>query len=255
MTETAAYDSLNYNISNMSPKEPSIHGAALSLPDGALESIKGGPAYQLKWTNITKTVEVKDLSAGGLVGRSSLSLPAGSSESKVTGPATKTILHAVSGHAAPGQVLACMGASGAGKTSLMGVLSGRSSYQEGTLSINDKVLSKRDMKKLQTQIAYVKQKDVFFDHLTVRDQLTYTALLRLPKDLSTEDKHAEIEKIIHHLRLEKVADSPIMMVSGGERKRVNIGTELLTNPLIILLDEPTSKSLRTNHVLLVCLGE
>jgi ABC-type multidrug transport system ATPase subunit len=62
---------------------------------------------------------------------------------------TKTILHAVSGHAAPGQVLACLGPSGAGKTSVLSVLSGRSTYQEGTIRINDKVLTKRELKKLQ----------------------------------------------------------------------------------------------------------
>jgi ABC-type multidrug transport system ATPase subunit len=154
---------------------------------------------------------------------------------------TKTILHAVSGHAAPGQVLACLGPSGAGKTSVLSVLSGRSTYQEGTIRINDKVLTKRELKKLQAKIAYVKQNDVFFDHLTVRDQLTYTALLRLPKWMSRTEKHMQVEMNIRQLRLEQVVQSPIMMISGGERKRVNIATELLTHPMIVLLDEPTSK--------------
>merc|ERR1712100_507770 len=51
---------------------------------------------------------------------------------------------------------------------------------------------------------------------------------------------SEVERIIDMLRLQKCADSPIMMCSGGEKKRVNIGTELLTNPMVIMLDEPTS---------------
>jgi len=122
----------------------------------------------------------------------------------------------------------------------MNVLSGRASYQEGTISINGQILSSSGMKRLMSKVAYVKQADVFFDHLTVRDQLTYTALLRFPADRTTAEKHAEVEKLLRLLRLSKVANSPIRMVSGGEKKRVNIGTELLTNPLVILLDEPTS---------------
>jgi ABC-type multidrug transport system ATPase subunit len=156
----------------------------------------------------------------------------------------KTILNEVSGEAVPGEILAVMGPSGSGKTSLMNVLSGRASYQEGTLSVNGNVYSKNEMKRLMAKVAYVKQADIFFGHLTVRDQFTYTALLRMKKkvnaDGSTVDPHAEVERLLRLLRLSKVADSPIMMLSGGEKKRVNIGTELLTDPLLILLDEPTS---------------
>ena len=83
------------------------------------------------------------------------------------------------------------------------------------------------------------QSDIFFQHLTVRDQLTYTALLRMPGAMRTEVKHEEVNKVIRILRLTKVADSPIKLLSGGEKKRVNIGTELLTDPGVLLLDEPT----------------
>ena len=245
-------------VASMSPKEPThdiphdtttMNGSASVLP-ARLDSSTAPAQVQglfLQWTKLSKTVEVKDMSTGGLMGRSSIAYHAESDSPAATADSspssTKTILHSVSGHAAPGQVLACMGPSGSGKTSLMNVLSGRSSYQQGRLLINNvELATKRDMKKLlQPQVAYVKQSDVFFDHLTVKDQLTYTALLRLPSTVSLVDKHKEVAGIIHQLRLTKVADSPIMMVSGGERKRVNIGTELLTNPKIVLLDEPTSK--------------
>lgn len=53
-------------------------------------------------------------------------------------------------------------------------------------------------------------------------------------------KHLEVEKVIRMLRLNHVAASPIYLLSGGEKKRVNIGTELLTDPSVLLLDEPTS---------------
>ena len=96
------------------------------------------------------------------------------------------------------------------------------------------------MKRLMSKTAYVKQADIFFEHLSVQDQLTYTALLRLPNTQTKDQKHAEVAKIMRLLRLTKVAESPIRMCSGGEKKRVNIGTELLTDPAILLLDEPTS---------------
>ena len=62
----------------------------------------------------------------------------------------------------------------------------------------------------------------------------------MPGELQTERKHEEVDKVIQMLRLSKVADSPINLLSGGEKKRVNIGTELLTDPGVLLLDEPTS---------------
>ena len=107
------------------------------------------------------------------------------------------------------------------------------------------------MKRLMAKIAYVKQADIFFEHLTVRDQLGYTAMLRLPQVLTKQKKMEEVDRIIRQLRLTKVADSEIRMLSGGEKKRLNIGTELLTNPEILLLDEPTSGLDSTSAVALV----
>jgi ABC-type multidrug transport system ATPase subunit len=127
----------------------------------------------------------------------------------------------------------------------MNVLSGRAAYQEGSITINGKALNKAGMKKLMSRVAYVKQQDIFFETLSVRDQLTYTAQLRFSDtDTRKEERNrkirTEVDKILQLLRLTKVADNPIMMCSGGEKKRVNIGNELLTDPSIILLDEPTS---------------
>jgi len=191
--------------------------------------------FLLRWTRLSKLVQVKELSTGLM--RGSIA----STSVKSTGPVIKTILDDVSGSANPGEVLAVMGPSGSGKTSLLNVLAGRSSYDEGTISVNGEALKNQSRKKLMSKIAYVKQNDIFFEQLTVRDQLTYTALLRLPSSsFSREKKLEEVEKTISLLRLGKVADSPIMLCSGGEKKRVNIGTEMLTDPLVLLLDEPTS---------------
>ena len=131
------------------------------------------------------------------------------------------------------------------------MLAGRSEYQSGVVSIDGEVVTPKLMKKLKKRVAYVRQSDLFFGHLTVRDQLTYTALLRLPSTVPKSRKLTEVDRIINRLRLQKCADSPIYMISGGERKRVNIGTELLTDPAIIMLDEPTSGLDSTSAVALM----
>ena len=204
-----------------------------TLVDGHKPSIE----LHLRWARVQKVVELKDDARQSLKGRIS----------KITPDTTqhKVILNQVSGEAKPGEIIALMGPSGSGKTSLMNVLSGRATYQEGTISINGNVLEKDGMKRFMSKVAYVKQHDVFFEELTVRDQLTYTAQFRIPdtnidKNVRQEHIRTEVNRIIKLLRLTKVADSQIFMCSGGEKKRVNIGTELITDPSVIMLDEPTS---------------
>jgi ABC-type multidrug transport system ATPase subunit len=214
-----------------------------SSPSVSFAEVGEGSASQhgltLRWNRLVKTVQVKEDNAGLL--RGSIAAPTATDlkEFKSNGPVTKTILNRVSGSASPGQVLAMMGPSGSGKTSLLNCLSGRSGYDSGVLSADGKPLTSNSMKRLMAKIAYVRQADVFFMHLTVRDQLGYTAFLRLPQAWSKQKKLGEVERIIKLLRLNKVADSKLSMLSGGEKKRVNIGTELLTDPSCLLLDEPT----------------
>lgn len=196
----------------MSPQEPT---EAPTTDNGSLLPEKTG--YRLQWEDIIKTVDTTKGQQNGLVG-------------KKTPSAEKKILNSVSGYADAGQVMACMGPSGSGKTTLLNVLSGRAEHQSGTLSVNGVLLKNNHMlKRWKARVAYVKQQDIFFGHLTVRDQLTYTSRLR-------QRPLGEVDTILRALRLQKVADSAIMAVSGGERKRVNIGTELLTNPSVLLLD-------------------
>jgi ABC-type Fe3+/spermidine/putrescine transport system ATPase subunit len=209
-------------------------------PSGSVDEDTGKDGLFLRWSRLVKTVQVKENNAGLLRGSIAAPSPQALQELSKTGPVTKTILDEVSGCAEPGQVLCMMGPSGSGKTSLLNCLSGRTSYELGVITVNGKPLTSNAMRKrLMAQIAYVKQADVFFTHLTVRDQLGYTAFLRLPQAWSKARKLEEVERIISLLRLNKVADSKISLLSGGEKKRVNIGTELLTDPSCLLLDEPT----------------
>uniref|UniRef100_A0A8C9ZXG0 ATP-binding cassette, sub-family G (WHITE), member 2a n=1 Tax=Sander lucioperca TaxID=283035 RepID=A0A8C9ZXG0_SANLU len=92
---------------------------------------------------------------------------------------------------------------------------------------------------------YVVQDDVVMGTLTVRENLTFSAALRLPTAISQEEKKQKVEKLIQELGLGRVADSKvgtqlIRGISGGERKRTNIGMELIIDPSVLFLDEPTT---------------
>ncbi|EDQ91872.1 uncharacterized protein MONBRDRAFT_19734 [Monosiga brevicollis MX1] len=144
-------------------------------------------------------------------------------------------------------MLSVMGASGAGKTTLLNMLAGRLSdaghgRSSGSITING---YKRDFDTFRHISAYVLQSDSFFPELTVRETIMLSAKLRLPHDMPMSEKKARVDAIIAELGLRKVENSYvgnelIRGVSGGERKRVNVGTELVTNPSLIFLDEPTS---------------
>ncbi|XP_066400394.1 ABC transporter G family member 22-like isoform X2 [Miscanthus floridulus] len=155
----------------------------------------------------------------------------------------REILGGISGSASPGEVLALMGPSGSGKTTLLSILGGRpgSGAVEGCISYNDEPYSKS----LKRRIGFVTQDDVLFTHLTVKETLTYAALLRLPRTMTRQQKKERAMDIIYELGLERCQDtmiggSFIRGVSGGERKRVCIGNEILINPSLLFLDEPTS---------------
>lgn len=98
---------------------------------------------------------------------------------------------------------------------------------------------------LKRQVAYVLQDDILFPHLTVQETLSYAARLRQPSDLSVDEKLRRVDEVVAALNLTKARNTiiggPMVRgVSGGERKRVNIGVQLLSNPSAIFLDEPTS---------------
>jgi ABC-type multidrug transport system fused ATPase/permease subunit len=134
-------------------------------------------ACHLRWTRIAKTVELHEATVGLLRGSIGHKNPQNDSTIASTsgGPTMKVILNQVSGEARPGEILALMGPSGSGKTSLLDALSGRSAYESGTLTINGIVAKGSSIKQLKRKIAYIKQADIFFGHLTVRDQVRFDA--------------------------------------------------------------------------------
>nr|XP_043608408.1 ABC transporter G family member 9-like [Erigeron canadensis] len=154
----------------------------------------------------------------------------------------KQILKGVTGMVLPGELLAMLGPSGSGKTTLLTALGGRLGGKlGGTISYNGKPFTSI----MKRNTGFVTQDDVLYPHLTVTETLVFTALLRLPNSLTSQEKTRHAEDVIRHLGLTRCKNSiiggPLLRgISGGERKRVSIGQEMLINPSLLFLDEPTS---------------
>ncbi|KAJ3310431.1 ATP-binding cassette sub- G member 2 [Boothiomyces sp. JEL0838] len=167
------------------------------------------------------------------------------------GKESKQVLHNMSGKVHSGQVLGIMGGSGmgilmlgAGKSTLLNVLAGRIGAGEltGDILFKDRP---RNLVSWKTDCAYVEQADLMFPNLTVQETLDYSARFRLPHYLPKAEKDERVNEIIMDLGLNNcrntvIGDENVRGISGGERKRVSIGVEIVTTPDIIFLDEPTS---------------
>lgn len=156
----------------------------------------------------------------------------------------KTLLDHVSFKAMPGDFIALMGPSGAGKTTLLLALNGYLPPSGGQVRINGEDLySIYDA--LRGSIGYVPQDDIVHPELTVWEAVRYSAQFRLPPDFSDEEIDRRVETTLQQLGLESVKHLQIgapekKVLSGGQRKRVNIAMELVTDPVLMFLDEPTS---------------
>ncbi|PKA46977.1 ABC transporter G family member 25 [Apostasia shenzhenica] len=159
----------------------------------------------------------------------------------------KTILDGITGTAEAGELLAVLGPSGSGKSTLLKILAGRMAGSHGgTLLANGRSAGHS----LSRRVGYVPQDDVLYPHLTVRETLTYCAMLRLRRTAAAagswrERAAAQVEAVVAELGLAACAETVVggvfvRGVSGGERKRVAIGHEMLVNPSVVVVDEPTS---------------
>jgi ABC-type multidrug transport system ATPase subunit/pSer/pThr/pTyr-binding forkhead associated (FHA) protein len=156
----------------------------------------------------------------------------------------KTLLDHVSFKALPGDLIALMGPSGAGKTTLLLTLNGYMPPTAGQVRINGEDLY-AIYDALRGSIGYVPQDDIVHPELTVWEAVRYSAKFRLPPDYSEEEIDRRVGTTLQQLGLEAVAHLQIgrpekKILSGGQRKRVNIAMELVTDPVIMFLDEPTS---------------
>ncbi len=142
-----------------------------------------------------------------------------------------------------GKLIAIMGASGAGKTTLLNVLSGMSKPSSGTIKINGIDLYE-SKKELDGVIGYIPQDDLLIEELTVFENLYYNAKLCF-RDKNKEEIAELVNKTLKNLGLLerkdlKVGNALNKLISGGQRKRLNIALELIREPSILFVDEPTS---------------
>ncbi|XP_004301505.1 PREDICTED: ABC transporter G family member 23 [Fragaria vesca subsp. vesca] len=160
-------------------------------------------------------------------------------------PKPVAILKSVSFVAKSCQILAIVGPSGTGKSTLLRIISGRvkdEDYNPNSVSINDhQITSPAQLRKI---CGFVAQEDNLLPLLTVKETLLFTAKFRL-KGIDAKGREERVEALMQELGLLHVSDSFVgdeenRGISGGERKRVSIGVDMIHDPPILLLDEPTS---------------
>lgn len=183
------------------------------------------PPVTLRWLDLSCSVDVKDKAK------------------KQT--SQKTILSLTAGTAQPGRLLAIIGPSGSGKTTLLNAVAGQMASSgalqlKGIVTVNGVPRASADVRQ-----GFVAQEDVFYSQLTVRETLMMAAQLRLPKSMADSEKEEYVTELLNKLGLTKcagtiVGDARARGVSGGEKKRLSIGCELIASPNLVFADEPTS---------------
>lgn len=158
-------------------------------------------------------------------------------------PEPKRILHSASASMLAGTLTAIIGGSGSGKTTMLNTMSER--IASGRMSFGGHTLF-NGMKGVNSiRSAYVMQQDILLPTLTVRETLRYSADLRLPPPTTETERRKVVEEVILELGLKECADTKIgnsqhKGCSGGEKRRVSIGVQMLSNPSVLFLDEPTT---------------
>lgn len=136
----------------------------------------------------------------------------------------------------PGQLVAFVGGSGAGKSSLLTTIVGQNMGYSGTIRINGREL-RHSYEAIKQEIGFVPQDDIVHLDLSVEEVLRYSARLKLP---DREQQRQAVERVLQELEIGHRRKALVRDLSGGQRKRVSIGVELIADPRILCLDEPTS---------------
>lgn len=155
----------------------------------------------------------------------------------------KPILQNISLSIPAGSVMAIIGGSGSGKTSLLNVMANR--MKSSNLEITGTILYNNSSSLKTVRNSFLLQQDILQPQLTCRETLRYAADLRLPATTTQAERFALVEEIILELGLKECADTFVgdtahRGLSGGEKRRLSMGIQLLANPSVIFLDEPTT---------------
>ncbi|MBN1951741.1 MAG: ATP-binding cassette domain-containing protein [Bacteroidales bacterium] len=142
-----------------------------------------------------------------------------------------------------GRLVGIMGASGAGKTTLLNILNGTEKPSDGAIRING-INIHTEKKSIEGIIGHVSQDDLLIEELTVFQNLYYNAKLCF-SNYREEKVIATVDRMLQNLGLYEIKDVQVgtplnKMISGGQRKRLNIALELIREPAVLFLDEPTS---------------
>jgi ABC transport system ATP-binding/permease protein len=153
-----------------------------------------------------------------------------------------------------GEMVCVMGASGSGKSTLLKAICGQTEPTNGSILLNGQSLY-NNLEMLRGYVAYIPQDDAFDEHLTILENLDYAAAVRSPH-LSEKDRLRRIDSKLIELGLSERRDSVVgssvkKFLSGGERKRLNIGLDMISSADVYLFDEPTSglSSKDSEHVI------
>jgi ABC-type lipoprotein export system ATPase subunit len=188
---------------------------------GAEAHLKNSTVRQFSWHNVSVTVKDRETK-----------LP-------------KTIVDSVEGMVQAGEMCALMGPSGCGKTTLLNVLASRPTGApkvERTVLVNGTKTSKAAFRKLS---CFVEQEDALIGSLTVRETLNFAARLANTRALSKQERMARIDGLLSSFGLTDQAQTLIGTplrkgISGGQKRRLGVASQLITSPKILFLDEPTS---------------
>nr|CCA23972.1 hypothetical protein SORBIDRAFT_04g007270 [Albugo laibachii Nc14] len=151
----------------------------------------------------------------------------------------KQLLRGVTAHFEPGKMTALMGATGAGKTTLMDVMAGRKTGGSivGEIVVNGESKNHSNFSRIA---AYCEQMDIHSEGASIYEALVFSASLRLPSEISEADRMNLVNETLDLLELSGIRNELIANLSVEQKKRVTIGVEVVSNPSILFLDEPTS---------------
>lgn len=227
-----------------------------TLPGRQTPHLSFGAGNQLTLDNVAPVlVQIRDLSVTLDTSPSIFSpetyptlLKDASNRTTKTDPSSylKTLLTSVSASLAPGTLTAIMGGSGSGKTTLLNTISSRISASSSSRLAHAGTILFNNHTNIHTiRSAYVTQSDILLPTLTARETLQYAADLRLPPPSTAADRTRIVDEVIRELGLHEAAETRVgnnihRGLSGGEKRRVSIGVQMLANPSVLFLDEPTT---------------
>ncbi|XP_023321334.1 protein white [Eurytemora carolleeae] len=256
----------NSGFSSEDSFEPEVAGASSSTPEDKLENGENGSGVKYFYKILNENSETMNNDVPRSLGENQFDAnkrAEGGNEvkegvtvcwknvsviakGKKNGVHDVKLLDNVSGFALPGEFLAIMGSSGAGKTTLLNTLTHRNQQDvqiEGSWTANGHHVTPQMMTGIS---GYVHQDELFIGSLTIREHLMFQAMVGMDGNISLAEKMKRVDQVLQELGLKKSENTVIGIpgrikgISGGEKRRLAVACEVLSNPPILFCDEPTS---------------